>query len=123
MMLAFNSEDNNAAIDVYSSDVRVYWFGSTEPDGFDDLLSNVEGGRTIGNRYEDVATPTVLTDETSGRVFTINVVNVTGPGHSNGSLVIAVSELADGKVIAWGPFYLEELPPGRSENTPPATSS
>jgi hypothetical protein len=78
----------------------------------EDLLSNVEGARTIGNRYEDVATPTVLTDETTGRVFTVNVLNVTGPGHSNGSLVIAVSELGNGKVIAWTPFLVEDLPPG-----------
>lgn len=115
MMAAWNSGDNDAALDVYASDVRVYWFGSSEPEGLEDLISNVEGARSIGNRYEDVATPTVLTDETSGRVFTVNVVNVTGPGHSNGSLVIAVSELTNGKVIAWMPFFVEDLPPGRSE--------
>ena len=116
MMLAWNSGDNGTALDMYASDVRVYWWGASEPDGLEGLLLNLEGARSIGNRYEDVSTPTVLTDGTSGRVFTVNVVNVTGPGHPNGSLVIAVSELREGKVIAWTPFFVGDLPPGRSDD-------
>lgn len=121
MTQAWNSLDNTAALDIYAPDVRVYWWGSSEPVGMEDLLSNLEGARSISNRYEDVATPMVLTDERSGRVFTVNVSNVTGPGHTNGSLVIAVSELHDGKVIAWTPFLVEDLPVGRTENAPQGT--
>jgi hypothetical protein len=111
MMAAWNSDNNAAALGIYASEVRVYWWGAAEPTGLEDLISNVEAARSISNHYEDIAPPIVLTDE-SNRVFTVNVSNVSGPGHVNGSLLVAVSELDDGKIVAWTPYFVEDLPPG-----------
>jgi hypothetical protein len=112
MTAAWNGVDNSGALEIHAPDVRVYWWGSRESTGFEDLISNVEGARSISNRYDDIAPPIVLADESSHRVFTVNVSNVAGPGHVNGSLVVAVSELHDGKITAWTPYLVEDLPAG-----------
>ena len=87
-----------------------------EVDGSDDqcvarLSSTLEGAHGIGNSYKSIATPTVIIETESGRKYAVSVMNVTGPGHPQGSIVIAFSEIGEEGIVSWGPFFVEDLPP------------
>ena len=114
MTQAFTTGDAAIAQEVYGAGVRVYWFGEKTPEGLDEILASIVEAHSIGNRYEDITTPTLVIEATSLQKHAVSVLNVTGIAHPNGSLVIAVSEVEGDKIIAWAPFFLENLPPGLS---------
>jgi hypothetical protein len=110
MVQAWDDGDTAAAQEVLATDMRVHWFGDPAYEGLEEVLASIEGAHSIGNSYESITTPTVVVETDSERTYAVSIVNVTGPGHPNGSLVITVSEIAEDQIVVWIVFFTENLP-------------
>ena len=108
---AWDDGDTSAAEEVYAADVRVHWFGESVSEGIEELQATIEEAHGIGNGYAGLTTPTAVVETDSGRTFVVGVISVTGVAHPNGSVVIDVAEVAEGRIVVWSVFFTENLPP------------